>query len=86
MFLITPIANGLLTMAVLIWDFGLVLINLLTFSRKAGHVTPKGHPGAGGTWPEYIPPKEGDSRCSCPGLNAMANHGNHSSMSLLITS
>jgi len=39
------------------------------------HVTPAGHPGEGGKWPEYIAPKEGDSRCSCPGLNAMANHG-----------
>jgi hypothetical protein len=26
-------------------------------------------------WPEYIPPKDGDSRCSCPALNVMANHG-----------
>ncbi|KAG1732731.1 Chloroperoxidase [Suillus lakei] len=36
---------------------------------------PKGHPGYGGHWPEYRPPKETDSRCSCPALNAMANHG-----------
>jgi hypothetical protein len=34
-----------------------------------------GHPGAGGKWPDYIPPKDGDSRSCCPGLNAMANHG-----------
>jgi hypothetical protein len=40
-----------------------------------GHVTPEGEPGAGGNWPEYIPPKEGDSRCCCPALNALANHG-----------
>jgi len=30
---------------------------------------------AGGDWPEYIAPGDGDSRCSCPALNAMANHG-----------
>jgi hypothetical protein len=57
------------------WDISLTLINALTFNRKVGRVTPKGHPGEGGIWPEYIPPKPGDSRCSCPALNAMANHG-----------
>jgi hypothetical protein len=57
------------------WDFSLVLVNLFTFKRKVGRVTPRGHPGEGGIWPEYIPPQEGDSRCSCPGLNTMANHG-----------
>ncbi|KAI9438178.1 Chloroperoxidase [Lactarius indigo] len=49
--------------------------NLLTFKRKVGKVTPKGKLGEGGVWPEYIPPRQGDSRCSCPALNAMANHG-----------
>ncbi|KAH9961138.1 Cloroperoxidase [Lactifluus volemus] len=58
-----------------LWDISLTLINALTFNRKVGRVTPKGHPGEGGIWPEYIPPKPGDSRCSCPALNAMANHG-----------
>jgi hypothetical protein len=53
----------------------LTLVNLISPSRKIGHVTLEGHPGAGGKWPEYIPPKEGDSRCSCPALNALANHG-----------
>jgi hypothetical protein len=57
------------------WDFSLAIINLFTFKRKIGRVTPKGKPGEGGVWPEYIPPREGDSRCSCPALNAMANHG-----------
>ncbi|KAI0268504.1 Cloroperoxidase [Russula aff. rugulosa BPL654] len=57
------------------WDFSLVLVNLITFKRKVGRVTPKGLPGEGGVWPEYIPPRKGDSRCSCPGLNTMANHG-----------
>ena len=56
-------------------DFILFLLNLLTPDRKAGHVIPEGHPGFGGKWPEYIAPQEGDSRCSCPALNAMANHG-----------
>jgi hypothetical protein len=57
------------------WDLALVLVNLVTFKRKVGRVTPKGQPGEGGIWPEYIPPREGDSRSPCPGLNAMANHG-----------
>lgn len=58
-----------------VWDVGLTLVNLVMPKRKVGKVTPAGHPGADGKWPEYIPPKEGDSRCSCPALNAMANHG-----------
>jgi len=58
-----------------LWDFSLFLINVLTLKRRVGRVTPKGHPGEGGIWPEYVPPRQGDSRCSCPGLNAMANHG-----------
>ncbi|KAH9023346.1 Cloroperoxidase [Lactarius pseudohatsudake] len=61
--------TGLLT-----WDLSLAIVNLFTFKRKIGSVTPKGHPGEGGVWPEYIPPQNGDSRCSCPALNVMANH------------
>ncbi|KAK0205181.1 Chloroperoxidase [Desarmillaria ectypa] len=57
------------------WDVGLSLFNLLTPNLKPGHVVPEGHPGAGGSWPEYMAPREGDSRCSCPALNALANHG-----------
>ncbi|KAI6015114.1 Chloroperoxidase [Pisolithus orientalis] len=57
------------------WDVVLSFGNLLRFKRHVGKVTPEGHPGYGGYWPEYRPPKEGDSRCSCPALNAMANHG-----------
>jgi len=67
--------DGIFFLGLLGWDFSLVLINLITFKRKVGRVTPKGQPGEGGVWPEYIPPKEGDSRCSCPALNALANHG-----------
>ncbi len=61
----------------LLWDLSLCLVNVLTFKRKIGHVTPKGHPGEGGSWPEYIPPRDGYSRCSCPALNALANHGRY---------
>ncbi|KAJ8590049.1 Cloroperoxidase [Rhizopogon salebrosus TDB-379] len=57
------------------WDVLLTLLNLMRRKRKVGHVTPEGHPGYGGSWPEFRPPKEGDSRCACPALNAMANHG-----------
>ena len=75
MFLITPIARGFQDIGVLTWDFGLFLLNLVTPNLKVDHVTPQGHPGADGKWPEYIPPKDGDSRCCCPALNALANHG-----------
>jgi len=83
MFLITPIARGFQDLGVFTWDFGLMLLNLVTPSRKSGHVTPEGHPGAGGKWPEYIPPTDGDSRCSCPALNALANHGNELSFKVV---
>jgi Peroxidase, family 2 len=66
------------------WDLSLTLINTLTLSRKVGRVTPKGKPGEGGTWPEYIPPQAGHSRCSCPGLNTMANHGSFLSSAELL--
>ncbi|KAF8152994.1 Chloroperoxidase [Crassisporium funariophilum] len=75
MFLITPVANVIQDLAVFTWDFGLALTNLVAPKRKVGHVTPEGQAGAGGKWPEYVAPREGDSRCSCPALNAMANHG-----------
>jgi len=73
--MLLPIAKGFQDIGVLTWDFGLFLLNLVTPSLKVDHVTPQGHPGAGGKWPEFIPPKDGDSRCSCPALNALANHG-----------
>ncbi|THV02274.1 Cloroperoxidase [Dendrothele bispora CBS 962.96] len=57
------------------WDAILAIINLVTPRLKSGHVVPKGCPGERGKWPEYIAPKEGDSRCACPALNALANHG-----------
>jgi hypothetical protein len=57
------------------WDVILTLLNLVGSKRRIGDVTPEGHPGYGGHWPEFRPPQETDSRCSCPGLNALANHG-----------
>ncbi|KZP28459.1 Cloroperoxidase [Athelia psychrophila] len=56
-------------------DAALTVLNIVTPSLPEGKVVPKGHPGFKGEWPEYVPSKEGDSRCSCPMLNAMANHG-----------
>ncbi|KAG2144105.1 Chloroperoxidase [Suillus bovinus] len=64
-----------LDIGVFSWDILLTLSNLVRRKLRIGHVTPHGHPGYGGYWPEYKPPKETDSRCSCPALNAMANHG-----------
>ncbi|KAJ6545424.1 Chloroperoxidase [Mycena capillaripes] len=57
------------------WDACLALLNLFTPNKKIGTVVPQGSLGAGGTWPPFVPPKEGDSRSCCPALNAMANHG-----------
>ncbi|RVD83968.1 uncharacterized protein DFL_005736 [Arthrobotrys flagrans] len=57
------------------WDFALFLLNMVTPDRKEGQVVPAGCPGHNLSWPEYVPPKEGDSRSACPMLNAMANHG-----------
>jgi len=75
MFLITFIARGIQNIGVFTWDFGFFLLNLVTPNLKVDHVTPRGHSGADGNWPEWIPPQDGDSRCSCPALNALANHG-----------
>ncbi|KAK7683687.1 hypothetical protein QCA50_013063 [Cerrena zonata] len=60
---------------VIIIDTGLAIYNALAPKRPANAVTPHGAPGAGGLWPTFEPAREGDSRCSCPALNAMANHG-----------
>src|ERR1700760_3949194 len=57
------------------WDFLLLILNELTPSLKSGNVVPLHAKGHNLTWPEYVPPKEGDSRSACPMLNAMANHG-----------
>jgi len=73
--IVHSIANTLLNTYIFSWDALLALANLVLPNRPVGKVTPEGHPGFGGKWPEYVPRKEGDSRCSCPALNAMANHG-----------
>jgi hypothetical protein len=75
MFLVTPIARAVQDAALFTWDFGLTAVNWVAPHLKPDEVAVAGHPGAGGKWPEYVPPKDGDSRCSCPGLNALANHG-----------
>lgn len=74
-FLLTPIARFFDNVYVFTYDGLLELGNQVMPKRKVGHMVPEGHPGFGGKWPEYIPPKEGDSRCACPALNALANHG-----------
>ncbi|KAL4061672.1 Chloroperoxidase [Scleroderma citrinum] len=73
--LTTAIYKTYLYSGIFTWDALLALLNLVRFNRPVGKVTPEGHPGYGGYWPEHRPPQEGDSRCSCPALNAMANHG-----------
>ncbi|KAG0704170.1 Chloroperoxidase [Suillus ampliporus] len=71
----SSVSNFLFDAGIMSWDVLLTLLNLVRRKRRIGHVTPEGHPGYGGHWPEFRPPQEGDSRCSCPALNAMANHG-----------
>jgi hypothetical protein len=60
---------------VLLWDFALFLANLALPSHTPWTLIPPSAPGAMGKWPPYIPPGPGDSRCACPMLNALANHG-----------
>ncbi|OJA10614.1 hypothetical protein AZE42_05708, partial [Rhizopogon vesiculosus] len=71
----SKVSNIVFDTGLLSWDVLLTLLNLVRRKRRIGHVTPEGHPGHGGYWPEFKPPLEGASRCSCPALNAMANHG-----------
>ncbi|KAL1746349.1 Chloroperoxidase [Schizophyllum fasciatum] len=59
----------------LLWDIYLTIANKLTSDFEPGRVIGAPAPGAGGKWPKFVPPAPGDSRCSCPALNAMANHG-----------
>ncbi|KAF9460425.1 chloroperoxidase-like protein [Collybia nuda] len=69
------IVTNITRLIVLVWDIYLTLFNFIAPSKRPGHVMAQGQPGAGGKWPEYIAPQEGDSRSACPALNAMANHG-----------
>ncbi|KAJ7743557.1 Chloroperoxidase [Mycena metata] len=57
------------------WDTGIAVANLIAPTRKWGAIVPRGNPGAGSKWPDHVAPQEGDSRCCCPALNALANHG-----------
>ncbi|OJA10499.1 hypothetical protein AZE42_07821 [Rhizopogon vesiculosus] len=71
----SSVSNFFFDVWIMSWDVLLTLLNLVRRKRRIGHVTPEGYPGYGGHWPEFKPPREGDSRCCCPGLNTMANHG-----------
>jgi len=71
--IVNKIVGGFINIFVLAWDFGIAILNLLTPSLKPGHVVPAHAPGHNLTWPEYVPPQDGDSRSACPMLNAMAN-------------
>ncbi|KAI0301384.1 Cloroperoxidase [Russula brevipes] len=73
--MLTRLFKGFFVVGLTFWDFSLAFVNVITFKRRVGSVTPKGQPGEGGVWPAYVPPRNGDSRCSCPALNALANHG-----------
>jgi hypothetical protein len=75
MAIFSKIAGFFINIFVLTWDFGFFVLNIITPSLKPGHVVPAHAAGHGLTWPEYVPPKDGDSRSACPMLNALANHG-----------
>ncbi|KAG2159330.1 Chloroperoxidase [Suillus bovinus] len=72
---LSSVSNFFFDVGIMSYDILLTLLNLVMKKRRIGHVTPEGHSGYGGYWPEFKPAQEGDSRCSCPALNAMANHG-----------
>ncbi|KAJ7049349.1 Chloroperoxidase [Mycena amicta] len=59
-----------LNIRIFVWDAWLTLLNLVLPSLPRPART-EGE----SRWPAYVPPGEGDSRCACPALNAMANHG-----------
>lgn len=73
--IVGKIGGAFINIGVLAWDNLLAVANLVTPKLKSGQVVPDGAAGHSGKWPEYIAPKEGDSRSACPMLNAMANHG-----------
>ncbi|KAI0827441.1 chloroperoxidase-like protein [Trametes gibbosa] len=73
--LTSTLLDVLVHVGLLVWDVLLTLFNHVVPQRPVGRVVKAGRPGFGGKWPEYVPPREGDSRCSCPALNALANHG-----------
>ncbi|KAG1732729.1 Chloroperoxidase [Suillus lakei] len=71
----SSLSHFLFAIGIICWDVLLTLSNLVRRKHPIGDVTPEGHPGYGGHWPEFTPPQVTDSRCSCPAFNAMANHG-----------
>jgi hypothetical protein len=73
--ILNKIAGFFINIYIFSWDGLLFLCNLVTPSLKPGHVVPAGAAGHHGNWPEFVAPKDGDSRSSCPALNALANHG-----------
>lgn len=73
--ILNKVAGFFIQIFVISWDFSLLILNFLTPSFKAGQVVPPHAPGHNLAWPEYIPPRQGDSRSACPMLNALANHG-----------
>ena len=72
---LNKIVGVFIDILVIVWDLGLFVLNILTSSLKPGHVVPLNAAGNNLAWPDYVPPKVGDSRSACPMLNAMANHG-----------
>ena len=73
--IVSKISDGAINLSVFFWDSTLFILNLVLPKLKKGHIVPDGAAGHNGAWPEYVPPKEGDSRSACPMLNALANHG-----------
>jgi hypothetical protein len=55
-----------------LWDVALTVLNVV---MPAPAVVNLEAGDSGSLWPTYEPAKPTDSRCSCPALNAMANHG-----------
>jgi len=73
--IIQKVTKPFVDLTVITYDFGLFILNVLSPALKEGHVVPEHAPGHNLTWPEFVPPTEGDSRSACPMLNALANHG-----------
>ncbi|KAK5724996.1 hypothetical protein LTR17_013382 [Elasticomyces elasticus] len=73
--IIGKVGGGIVDLSVIAWDNVIAIMNLFAPKLKESEVVPRGAPGHRGSWPEYVPPKDGDSRSACPMLNAMANHG-----------
>jgi hypothetical protein len=73
--ILNKITGFFIKIFILFWDFSLFILNFLTPSLKPGQIVPPHTPGHNLAWPEYVPPKDGDSRSACPMLNALANHG-----------